>query len=322
MKYKKIIYLIVVILSLIATVYEFIVSLNESTAVPIQLFEFINMTGVGVIVLALIILKIAFDISFIFEMVLLVISIVGILTLKFGGSQFGESINGFMIQTVFPILSTLFIIEYVKDLLLSDKVFTSSGIIIKGLLNAAIVIVIVQIGSIYSAVSGVVLESVFEYASSVVVLYFMAMIYLVKMGYKREIRELVEHSYFSEDLRRLSKDTLKVYELILVVNYIGVIFLYFKNLLPFQIAFAFMVGGVFFAARGYRQWMFPFVLMGTLSSMTYLKLFASQNIISTNWLRILSLEYAKGTVYGIILVLIFVWVTRIVIATSNRNIET
>lgn len=318
MKCKKIVYLMVVVLSLIATGYEFIVSLDVFAVESVRLFELFNMTGLGLIVLALIVLKIAFDISFVFEMVLLTASVVGITALNLTGSEYGGTINGMLIQTVFPVLGVLFIIEYVKDLLLSDKVFTSRGIMVKSLLYAVIVFIIVQIGSIYSTVSGYIGA---ENVSSAVVLFFMAMIYIVKMGYKREIRELVEHSYFIEDLKRLLKDTMKVYELILVVFHIGAVYLYYNGLLPFRFSFAFMVGGIFFAARGYRQWMFPFVLLGTLSLMTYINEFTVQKMAVMDLPGILSLEYAKATVYGLVLVLIFVWVSRIVIATSNRNIE-
>ena len=313
MKYKKIIYLMVVILSLIATGYEFFISFEDIAVEPILFFEIINNSGLGLIVLALIILKIAFDISFVFEMILLTVSIGGITGLYLMESQIIEPMRGMLIQTVFPILGALFVIEYIKDLLLSDKVFTSKGIMVKGLLSAVILFVILSIGSVYNVVAGYISGMGANNASSVIVLFFMVMIYIVKMGYKRDIRELVEHSYFVEDLKRLLKDTLKVYELILVVFYLGAIVLYFYGLLPFLFAFAFMVGGIFFAARGYRQWMFPFVLLGTLSFMTYINHFTAQ--------KIAVLDYAKGTAYGIILILVFVWGSRIVIATSNRNIE-
>lgn len=321
MKYKKIIYLMVLVLSLIATGYEFLVTLEVFEIETIRFFEIINRSGLGLIVLALIILKIAFDISFVFEMILLVFSIGGIVALNLMESHFVEPINGMLIQTIFPILGALFIIEYIKDLLLSDKVFTSRGIMVKGLLGAVIIFIIVQIGGIYNIVSGYQLRTGAVSTNSVIVLLFMAMIYIVKMGYKRDIRELVEHSYFIDDLRRLLKDTLKVYELILVVFYIGAIFLYFNDMLPFRFAFAFMVGGIFFAARGYRQWMFPFALVGTLSFMAYINGFTAMKVEALDLLGISSLAYAKGTAYGIILVLVFVWVSRIVIATSNRNIE-
>ncbi|MCD4711702.1 MAG: hypothetical protein K8R73_00325 [Clostridiales bacterium] len=313
MKYKKIIYLMVVILSLIATGYEFFITLEDFAVEPIRFIEIINNSGLGLIVLALIIMKIAFDISFVFEMILLTASIGAVTVLYLMGSQIIEPMRGMLIQTVFPILGALFIIEYIKDLLLSDKVFTSKGIMVKGLLSAVILFVILSIGSIYNVVSGYNSGIGADNVSSAIVLFFMVMIYIVKMGYKRDIRELVEHSYFVEDLKRLLKDTLKVYELILVVFYLGVIVLYFYGLLPFIFAFAFMVGGIFFAARGYRQWMFPFVLLGTLSFMTYINHFTAQ--------KIAVLDYAKGTAYGIILILVFVWGSRIVIATSNRNIE-
>jgi hypothetical protein len=313
MKYKKIIYLMVVILSLIATGYEFFITLEDFAVEPIRFIEIINNSGLGLIVLALIIMKIAFDISFVFEMILLTASIGAVTVLYLMGSQIIEPMRGMLIQTVFPILGALFIIEYIKDLLLSDKVFTSKGIMVKGLLSAVILFVILSIGSIYNVVSGYNSGIGADNASSAIVLFFMVMIYIVKLGYKRDIRELVEHSYFVEDLKRLLKDTLKVYELILVVFYLGAIVLYFYGLLPFLFAFAFMVGGIFFAARGYRQWMFPFVLLGTLSFMTYINHFTAQ--------KIAVLDYAKGTAYGIILILVFVWGSRIVIATSNRNIE-
>jgi len=313
MKYKKIIYLMVVILSLIATGYEFFITLEDFAVEPIRFIEIINNSGLGLIVLALIIMKIAFDISFVFEMILLTASIGAVTVLYLMGSQIIEPMRGMLIQTVFPILGALFIIEYIKDLLLSDKVFTSKGIMVKGLLSAVILFVILSIGSIYNVVSGYNSGIGADNVSSAIVLFFMVMIYIVKMGYKRDIRELVEHSYFVEDLKRLLKDTLKVYELILVVFYLGAIVLYFYGLLPFLFAFAFMVGGIFFAARGYRQWMFPFVLLGTLSFMTYINHFTAQ--------KIAVLDYAKGTAYGIILILVFVWGSRIVIATSNRNIE-
>ncbi len=313
MKYKKIIYLMVVILSLIATGYEFFITLEDFAVEPIRFIEIINNSGLGLIVLALIIMKIAFDISFVFEMILLTASIGAVTVLYLMGSQIIEPMRGMLIQTVFPILGALFIIEYIKDLLLSDKVFTSKGIMVKGLLSAVILFVILSIGSIYNVVSGYNSGIGADNASSAIVLFFMVMIYIVKMGYKRDIRELVEHSYFVEDLKRLLKDTLKVYELILVVIYLGAIVLYFYGLLPFLFAFAFMVGGIFFAARGYRQWMFPFVLLGTLSFMTYINHFTAQ--------KSAVLDYAKGTAYGIILILVFVLGSRIVIATSNRNIE-
>lgn len=313
MKYKKIIYLMMVILSLIATGYEFLITFEDIAAEPIRFFEIINNSGLGLIVLALIILKIAFDISFVFEMILLTVSIGGVTALYLMESQIIEPMRGMLIQTVFPILGALFIIEYIKDLLLSDKVFTSKGIMVKGLLSAVILFVILSIGRVYNVVSGYNSGTGADNASSVIVLIFMVMIYIVKMGYKRDIRELVEHSYFIEDLKRLFKDTLKVYELILVVFYLGSIVVYFNGLLPFRFAFAFMIGGIFFAARGYRQWMFPFVLLGTMSFMTYINCFIAQ--------KIAVLDYAKGTAYGIILILVFVWGSRIVIATSNRNIE-
>lgn len=268
------------------------------------------LSTLGLLILGLIILKLVFDVAERFEWVLFIIGTIGIIGLNFVAPNKSIDIFAFVASNIFPTLAILFLIEFVKDILSSNKVYTLKGVLVKTIIGLTLSIVITLIGGFYvgaimsrsdyliemSYFRGVKLSLMLPMAAFV-------LIYLIKLGYKRDVHELDESTFFVEDVRRFFTEDIKMYFGLLALVFGGIIYIYlarsghetnievlnieliFRNFLEDHllarprtkeifIAFPALSASIYLACRGYRSVLFPFLLASVLGLTSVVNTFA------------------------------------------------
>lgn len=254
------------------------------------------LSAFGLLILGLIILKLVFDIGEKFEWVLFGLGLLGIIGLNFIAPNTSADIFAFAAANIFATLAVIFLIEYIKDILLTNKVFTVKGIIVKSILGLSVLVFISMIGGLYvsammSRTDYLIEVSYFRGVKVSLMLPMVAFVvtYLIKLGYRRNVRELEETTFFMEDIKRFVTLDIKMYYLILAGTLGGVLYIYlarsghssnievlnieliFRNWLEnifiarprtkeIFIAFPALFAAIYFAARGYNRILFPFML--------------------------------------------------------------
>lgn len=261
------------------------------------------LSAFGLLILGLILLKLVFDIAEKFEWVLFIVGMIGIVGINFVAPNLSIEFFAFTAANVFPTLAILFLVEFVKDMLLSNKVYTLKGIIAKYATAISIAVSMCIIGGLYVASyisrADYLLEiSYFRGVKASLLLPIAAfvIIYIIKLGYKREVRELDESTFFIDDIKRFLLEDVKVYYALIAVALAGVFYVYlarsghdtnievldieliFRNFLEdvvlarprtkeILMAFPALSAGIYFAARGYNKLLFP-CLFGAVLGLT------------------------------------------------------
>ncbi len=258
------------------------------------------LSSLGLLVLGLIILKLVFDIAEIFEWVLFGIGTVGILGINYVAPNISIELFSFAAANIFPTLAIIFVVEFVKDILLSNKVYTLKGILVKSTTGLTIAILICMIGGFYVAATmsrpDYLIEMSFYRgvkASLLLPMIFFVVIYLIKLGYKRNPRELEGNTFFVEDIKRFLFEDVKMYYALVAVLLGGILYVYiarsghetnievlnieliFRNFLEdiflarprtkeIFIAFPALSAAIYFAARGYNKMLFPLLFASVI----------------------------------------------------------
>lgn len=267
------------------------------------------LTSLGLLVLGLIILRLLFDMNEKFEWVLFVLGSIGVVGINFVAPNLSLKLFSFAAANIFGTIAVIFTIEYLKDLLLSTKVFTWKGILVKNYLGICLITLVCMLGGLYVAAimsrADYLVEMNFFRGVKVSLLLPMALsvlIYLIKFGYKRNVHELEENTYFMDDIKRILVEDVKMYYA-LIVGALGVVFyvyiarsghdtnievlnveLIFRNYLEdfvlarprtkeFLFAFPALSAAIFFAARNYKQLLFPFVFASVMGMTSIINTF-------------------------------------------------
>ncbi|MDH8677695.1 DUF5693 family protein [Fusibacter bizertensis] len=261
------------------------------------------LSAFGLLILGLILLKLVFDIAEKFEWILFAVGLLGIVAINFVAPNLSIELFAFTAANVFPILAILFLIEFVKDMMLSNKVFTLKGIIAKYATALSVAVTMCLLGGLYVASyisrADYLLEiSYFRgvKASLLLPIFAFVIIYIIKLGYKRQVRELDENTYFIDDIKRFLTEDVKLYYALIAVALAGVFYVYlarsghdtnievldieliFRNFLEdvvlarprtkeIFLAFPALSAGIYFAARGYNKLLFP-CLFGAVIGLT------------------------------------------------------
>ena len=258
------------------------------------------LSAFGLLILGLILLKLIFDMSDRFGTILLGLGLVGIVSMNFIAPNLSLEIFAFAAANIFPTLAILFAIEFTKDLVLSKKVFTLKGILTKFVIALSVSVIICIVGGLYVAsylsradylleisfFRGVKVSLVFPIVAFVV-------IYIIKYGYRRNLEDINDNSFFVSDIKRFLFEDVKVYYALVVAALAGVFYIYiarsghttsieildieliFRNFLEdillarprnkeIFLAFPALAAGIFFAARNYKKLLFPCLFAATI----------------------------------------------------------
>jgi len=281
------------------------ITLGEPSVIPYNTVSVYVMmlSTLGLLVLGLIILKLVFDIEEKFEWVLFGLGALGILGINYVAPNLSIDLFAFAAANIFPTLAIIFVIEFIKDILLSNKVYTLKGILVKSTTALIVSVVICMIGGFYVGAimsrTDYLIEMSFYRgvkASLLLPMIFFVVIYLIKLGYKRDVREMEGNTYFLEDIKKFIFEDVKMYYALIAGVVVAVLYVYiarsghetnievlnieliFRNFLEDyllarprtkEIFFAFpaLSAAVYFAARGYNKLLFP-LLLGSLIGLT------------------------------------------------------
>ena len=309
----------------------------------------------GLLILGLIILKLVFDINEKFEWVLLGLGLLGIVGVNFVAPNTSTAIFAFTAANVFSVLAIIFLIEFVKDMMLSNKVFNLKGIFTKSILGLAVVFAISMLGGLYvsammSRTDYLIEVSYFRGVKLSLILPMIAfvIIYIIKLGYKRNVRELDDTTYFIEDIKRFVTMDIKMYYLLLAGVLGGILYIYlarsghstnievlnieliFRNWLEnifiarprtkeIFIAFPALFAAIYFAARGYNKIVFPFMLAAVTGITSIINTFShSRTPVYLSVSRTL-ISFGFSIVIGLILVVILEFINRVYVANFGSK---
>lgn len=313
------------------------------------------IASLGLLVLGLVILRIVLDIADKFEWVLLVLGAIGVVGINFVAPNVSIMIFTFAAANIFSTLAVIFIIEYMKDILLSNKVYTLRGIIGKSSLGIIIAYAMTMLGGLYVASmmgrADYLLEMSFFRGVKLSLLIPMALfvlIYVIKLGYKRNTRELVDRTYFIEDVKNLLTQNIKAYYVLIAGVLAAVLYVYiarsghetnievlnieliFRNFLEDHllarprtkeifIAFPALATAIYFAARGYSKIIFPFAFASVIGLTSVVNTFChSRAPIYLSASRTL-ISLAFSLVIGAILIVIIDFINRIYVANFGSK---
>ncbi|GAB6106358.1 DUF5693 family protein [Fusibacter bizertensis] len=308
------------------------------------------LSAFGLLILGLILLKLVFDIAEKFEWVLFFVGMIGIVGINFVAPNLSIEFFAFTAANVFPTLAILFLIEFVKDMLLSNKVYTVKGIIAKYATAISIAVFMCIIGGLYVASyisrADYLLEiSYFRGVKASLLLPIAAfvIIYIIKLGYKREVRELDESTFFIDDIKRFLLEDVKVYYALIAVALAGIFYVYlarsghdtnievldveliFRNFLEdvvlarprtkeILMAFPALSAGIYFAARGYSKLLFPCLFGAVLGLTSVVNTFChSRSPVYLSTVRELT-SLAFSLIIGIVIIIVLDLINKVYVS--------
>lgn len=278
------------------------ITLGQSSVLPYNSVSphLVILSAWGLLVLGLIILKLVFDISNTFEWILFGLGMVGIVGINYLAPNLSIELFALAGALIYPILAIIFLVEYIKDMRLSQKIYSFKDLLVKSviaLLATGLISLMggLTVGAIMSRADYLVEMSYFRgvKVSLVVPIVAFVIIYLIKLGYKRTDTELRENTYFLQDVKDFLFEDIKMFYIFLaglvaVVGYIYIarsghetsievldVELIFRNFLENvllarprtkEILMAWPAVGatIFFAGRFYNKLIFPAALLATI----------------------------------------------------------
>ncbi len=316
------------------------------------------LSAFGLLVLGLVALKLILDINEKFEWLIFGLGLLFIAASVYVIPNLSVELYALAAANIYPILAIIFFIEYIKDILLSNKVYTFRGILIKsavGLLTAVAICLVggLTVGAIMSR-SDYLLEMSFYRGVKISLLFPMVVfviVYIVKLGYRRKLRDLEENKNFIKDLKGLLYENVKVYHLILALILGFIVYIYiarsghesnvealnieiiFRNFLEnvmlarprtkeILMSFPAVFATIYLACRGYQKLLFPFALTAMVGFTSVVNTFChSRAPIYLSTART-GLSLLTGLVVGIIALVIMEIINRIYIAYfGSKNYE-
>ncbi len=308
------------------------------------------LSSLGLLVLGLIIMKLVFDIAEKFEWVLFIGGAAGVLGINYIAPNISIDLFAFAAANIFPTLAIIFVIEFVKDILLSNKVFTLKGILTKSTIGLTVAVLICMIGGFYvgaimSRADYLIEMSFFRgvKASLMLPMMFFVVIYLIKLGYKRNTRELDGNTFFMDDIKRFFFEDVKMYYALIAVMLGGIIYVYlarsghetnievlnieliFRNFLEDNllarprtkeifIAFPALSAAIYFAARGYNKMLFSFLFASVIGLTSIVNTYChSRAPIYLSFSRTM-ISLAFSIIIGIVVVFVLDFINRIYVA--------
>jgi hypothetical protein len=315
----------------------------------------VMLSSYGLLVLGLILLKLIFDIDERFEKVLFVIGILGLSAINFVAPNLSVILLSFSAANIFPTVAIVFMIEFIRDTLLSKKVFALKDILWRSTVGLIGVVIIALIGGLYVAAMlshPAYLVEMSYYrgvkASLLLPMAFFVIIYLLKLGYRRKVDDLEENAFFIQDAKRFFSEDVKIYYVLIaaIAGVIGYIYLarsgnessiealnvelIFRNFLEevliarprtkeILMAFPALSAAFYFAARGYKQFIFPFAFTAVIGITSVVNTFChSRTPVYLSVSRTL-LSLGFSVVIGFVVILILEWIHRFYVANFGSK---
>ncbi|MBF4695354.1 DUF5693 family protein [Fusibacter ferrireducens] len=328
------------------------ISLGRPSVMPYHsLSPFLLMlSAFGLLILGLIALKLIFDINEKFEWILFILGMLFIPVSVFVVPNLSVELYAFAAANIYPTIAIIFFIEYIKDILLSTKVYTLKGIIVKASIGLTAIVTLcliggLTVGAIMSRSDYLVEMSFYRgvKASLLLPMLLFVVIYIIKLGYRRNIHDLDEDTFFIEDLKGFLYENVKVYYLAIAALLAIIVYIYiarsghetnvealnieiiFRNFLEnvllarprtkeILMAFPAFTATVYLACRGYQRILFPFALTSMIGFTSVVNTFChSRAPIYLSTAREL-ISLAMGIVIGVIVLVVLEIINRIYVA--------
>lgn len=330
------------------------ISLGKSSVMPYNGVSpiLLILTGWGLLVLGLIILKWVFGLSDKWQVIILIIGMVGIIGANYAVPNMSLELFAFLAAIIFPTLAIMVMFEYVMDLLKLKGQIAFKKIILKAsiaLLGSLLLCLIggLTVGAIMSKSNYLVEMSFYRgvKASLVLPIVIFIVVYFIKMGYKRN--EALGQSPI-EDIKRFLNEDFKIYYVLIlgVVAVVGYVYIarsghetgievlngeiIFRNFLEnvliarprtkeILIAFPALCGVFYLAARQYKIALFPFTLVAVLGFTSVVNTFChARTPIYLSFFREL-IAIGIGLIIGIVVMFILELIHRIYVSYSRRK---
>ncbi len=310
----------------------------------------IMLSAFGLLVLGLIALKLILDINEKFEWVLFILGMLFIPLSVFIIPNLSVELYAFAAANIYPTIAIVFFIEYIKDILLSTKFYTLKGIIVKATVGLTAIVMLcliggLTVGAIMSRSDYLVEMSFYRgvKASLLLPMFLFVVVYIIKLGYRRNVHDLEEDTFFIDDLKGFLVENVKVYYLAIAVVLAFIVYIYiarsghetnvealnieiiFRNFLEnvllarprtkeILMAFPAFSATVYLACRGYQRILFPFALTSMIGFTSVVNTFChSRAPIYLSTVREL-ISLAMGIVIGVIVLAVLEIINRIYVA--------
>ncbi|GAU78003.1 DUF5693 family protein [Fusibacter sp. 3D3] len=316
------------------------------------------LSAFGLLILGLIALKLIFDINERFEWVLFVLGMLFIPASVFVIPNLSVELYAFAAANIYPTIAIIFFIEYIKDILLSTKYYTFKGIIVKATVGLTAIVMLcliggLTVGAIMSRSDYLVEMSFYRgvKASLLLPMFLFVAVYIIKLGYRRNVHDLEENTFFIQDLKGFLLENVKVYYLAIAALLGIIVYIYiarsghetnvealnieiiFRNFLEnvmlarprtkeILMAFPAFTATVYLACRGYQRILFPFALTAMIGFTSVVNTFChSRAPIYLSTVREL-LSLTMGIGIGIIVLVVLEIINRIYVAYfGSKNYE-
>lgn len=295
--------------------------------------------GLGLIVLSLILLQFIFPIKDIIEYVLLGLATLGLGGALFIAPNLTATLLAFAASVIFPSVCIVVFIVFIKHVLLDDKVLKLGKTIQYSIVALIVTIGIALTGGLFIGAllsnSSYMLEMSFfrgVKAAQILPLMVMTIVYLVKLGYRRTTDEIRKNNNFIEDIWKILNENIKILYAVLggiglaigyvyiartghesaitasdfemiVRNFLEVELLARPRTKEFTIAFPALMMSVYFAARGFKAYLYPLLIGATIGFTSVVNTFC--HLRAPIYLSVSRTMYSLvfGMVFGVIAIL-------------------
>lgn len=309
----------------------------------------------GVLVLGIITLRLVFDISDRVEWMLLGVGILGIAGLNILAPNRSIELFAFVTAIVFPTFAAVFALEMIRDLLTAKRVFTLRNILARatgGLVSVFFIVLVggLYVGAIMSRSDYLVEMNYYRGVKLSLLLPMVAFViaYMIKLGYKRSAADIEGQARFTGDVKALLNQQVKVYYALIALLFAGIIFIYlarsghetnlealnieliFRNFLEdhvlarprtkeILVAFPALSAAFYFACRGYRKVLFPFLLAAMIGLTSVVNTFCHSR--SPIYLSVARSLYgiAFSVIIGAVVILVLEGLNRLYVKHSRKN---
>lgn len=316
------------------------------------------LSALGLLILGLVALKLIFDITDKFEMLLLILGVLFIPVSTFITPNRSIDLFALAAANIYPTLAIIFYVEYVKDIFLSNKVYNFKSIVSKAVVGLFVAIIICLVGGL--SVSGIMsrsdylLEMSYFRGVKLSLLFPMiifVVIYIIKLGYNRDVHDLEENTFFIEDLKTFIYQNVKIYYLLIFGLLVGIVYIYvarsgheagvealnseiiFRNYLEnwvlarprtkeILMAFPAFFASIYIACRGYQKILFPFALASMVGFSSVVNTFChTRTPIYLSTARTF-ISLGLGIIIGIAVLVLMEFINRVYIAYfGSKNYE-
>ena len=313
--------------------------------------------GYGLVVLGIIALNSLFPMREKLQALLLSIGVLGITGANFVVPNLSVVIMALGASVLFPTLAAIAMMDVLKQFLVNRQIDKMQNIILKGLSLLLIVASIAMVGGIFVgsilSSSAYLLEMEFfrgVKVSQLAPLALFCVIYILRFGYDRPVRDMNENETYILDLKALVNERIKVLHLLILglVGLLGVVYIartghettiqpsnlemLFRNFLEYNflarprskellLAFPAVMVVSYFALKGWKSLVFPFAAVVMIGVTSVVNTFS--HLRAPLYLSIARTIYGAGlgALIGIIGILVINVLVRVLVNLRGRYLD-